>query len=124
MFPTLVQLVGENISTFKDLDGLSLLPIIKGTGTIERDAVFAYRAYEDLYVSVRSGDWKLLTYRSGKLELYNIAEDIIEANNLVDKKPAIVKKMVAKLVLWEKEMGVEAYSGIKHSPVKSSHRGD
>ena len=50
--------------------------------TINRDAIFGYRAYEDIYASVREGDWKLLAYRSGKLQLYNSIKDIKEVNNV------------------------------------------
>lgn len=113
LFPTLVELVGGKVSNYKDIDGISLLPVIKENKTLQRDAIFGYRAYEDLYASVRSDNWKLLAYRSGKMELYNLTEDIKEQVNLVDENPAKVKELVLKLVKWEKEMGVEKYSGIK-----------
>ncbi len=113
LFPTLVDLLGGDISNYKDIDGVSLLPSITENKQVERDAIYGYRAYEDLYASVRSGDWKLLAYRSGKLELYNITNDIKEERDLVDKKPEKRNELVEKLRNWEKEMEVEEYSGVQ-----------
>ncbi len=114
LFPTLIEIAGGNVSKFKNLDGVSLVSTIKKNDNLERgNPIFGYRAYEDLYVSVRDGDWKLLAYRSGKLELFNIAKDASEKEEISKNHPEKVKQMVAKLVQWENEMGVSEYSGIK-----------
>lgn len=113
LFPTLVDIAGGNISNYEDLDGISILPAIQKNDALQRQPIFGYRAYEDLYASVRDGDWKLLAYRSGKLELYNIATDKSESNNLFEKHPEKVEKLVNQLIDWEKEMQVESYSGVQ-----------
>ncbi|MGB3149018.1 MAG: sulfatase-like hydrolase/transferase, partial [Maribacter sp.] len=120
LFLTLVELVGGEVSNYKNLDGVSLLSTITSNTFLKRDAIFGYRAYEDLYASVRDGDWKLLAYRNGKLQLYNIAEDIKEQKNLTDEKPAKLKELVAKLLQWEKEMGVEKFTGVVKNRYDSS----
>ena len=81
LFPTLIEIVGGKVSEYKDLDGISLPPSIKSSITINRDAIFGYRAYEDVYASVGEGDWRLLAYRSGELQLYNRTKVIKEVNN-------------------------------------------
>ena len=58
-------------------------------------------------------DWKLLAYRSGTLKLYNIPKDIGEKHDLAASHPQKVSELKAKLMDWEKEMGVEQYSGIQ-----------
>ncbi len=113
LFPTLVEIAGGDVENYDNIDGISLLPAIKNGQKMDRDAVYGYRAYEDLYVSVRDGDWKLLAYRSGKLQLFNIAEDIKEQNDLSEKYPNKVKELVGKLKVWEKEMGVASFSGVQ-----------
>ncbi len=113
LFPTLVEIVGGKVSKYKDLDGVSLMSTIKNNDTLSREPIYGYRAYEDLYVSVRDGDWKLLAYRSGKKELFNIAKDIKEENEISEKHPEKVNELVAKLIQWEKEMKVESYSGVQ-----------
>ena len=62
---------------------------------------------------MREGDWKLLAYRSGDLKLYNVAEDTKEEKDLAKSKPERVERLRGKLVAWEKEMGVEKYSGVQ-----------
>jgi len=114
LFPTLIEIAGGSTSEFKDLDGVSLLKTIKKNSKLKRGTpIYGYRAYEDLYASVREGDWKLIAYRSGKLELYNIAKDIQEANNIAKNHPEKTQKLRAKLVAWEKEMEVDQYSGVQ-----------
>ena len=47
------------------------------------------------------GDWKLIKYRSGKLQLYNIKNDIGETTNLITVYPRIVKRMLLRLEDWQ-----------------------
>jgi arylsulfatase A-like enzyme len=114
LFPTLVEIAGGDLTQFEDLDGVSLLSTIKNNDDLERGkSVFGYRAYEDLYVSVRNGDWKLLAFRSGKTELYDIAKDKEEQNEVSNQNPEKVKELVDELKEWEKEMQVASYSGVQ-----------
>ncbi len=114
LFPTLVEIAGGDVSKFEHLDGVSLVPSIEQNSILQRGApLFGYRAYEDLYVSVREGDWKLLAYRSGAIKLYNIANDISETTDVAAKHPQRVQALREKLIAWEIEMGVERYSGVQ-----------
>ncbi|MGJ8642128.1 MAG: sulfatase [Luteolibacter sp.] len=114
LFPTLVEMAGGDPKEFKDLDGVSLLSTIKDNSTLHRgEPIFGYRAYEDLYISVRSGDWKLLGHRSGKAKLYNLANDIAEEHDIALANPEKVSELKAMITGWEKKMGVEKYSGFK-----------
>jgi len=114
LFPTLVEIAGGNPSKYENLDGVSLLKTIRKNGKLERgEPIYGYRAYEDLYASVREGDWKLLAYRSGLVKLYNIRKDEVEQNEIAAAHPERVAKLKAKLIAWEKEVGVEQYSGVQ-----------
>ena len=114
LFPTLIEITGGDPTIFRDLDGISLLSTIKENSTLQRDeSIYGYRAYEDLYASVREGDWKLLAYRSGNLKLYHVTQDIKEEKDLAKVHPEKVKELTTKLRAWEKEMGVEKYSGVQ-----------
>ena len=114
LFPTLVEIVGGNPRHYRDLDGISLLSTIKENSVLKRgEPIYGYRAYEDLYASVRAGDWKLLAYRSGLLKLYNVTRDIKEQSDLAQAHPEKVAELRAKLIEWEKEMDVVTYSGVQ-----------
>lgn len=119
LFPTLVEIAGGNPSAYSPLDGVSLASVIRTNAALERALpIYGYRAYEDLYASVRDGDWKLLAYRSGRLKLYNLAEDIAEKRDLAREHPDRVAAMKADLAAWERSMGVAAFSGIQESDVQ------
>lgn len=113
LFPTLIDIAGGDVSKYKNLDGISLLSTIKKNEYLKREPIYGYRAYEDLYVSVRENEWKLLAYRSGKLELFNISKDSKEQNDISKLHPEKVKELVQKLIKWEKKMEVETYSGVQ-----------
>lgn len=114
LFPTLVEIAGGNPSDFADLDGVSLVDVVRRNATLERGKpIFGYRAYEDLYISVRDGDWKLLGYRSGKLELFNVAADPSESTDVAGQFPHRVATLKASLIEWENEMKMTQYSGFK-----------
>ena len=114
LFPTLVEIAGGEPSSYADLDGVSLLDVIRDNTILDRgEPIFGYRAYEDLYASVREGDWKLMGYRSGKIELYNLSEDIKESRDLSRLHPERAARLKSKLMEWEMGMDVDEYSGFK-----------
>jgi arylsulfatase A-like enzyme len=114
IFPTLVELAGGDPNKHPNLDGISLVPLLRNNGELKRgEPIYAYRAYEDLYVSVREGPWKLLAYRSGKLNLYRVESDRYEQTDLAEKKPKIVTRLGNKLIAWENKLGIGQYSGVQ-----------
>lgn len=112
LFPTLIEIAGGDSFKYQNLDGISLLSTIIKNRPLKPRTLFGYRAYEDLYASVRNGNWKLLAYRSGKTALFNIVEDLKEENNLSQTNLKMVAKLKKKLIHWEKEMGVGKFSGL------------
>jgi arylsulfatase len=48
---------------------------------------------------LRDGDWKLVSFKSLPWELYNIADDRTELNNLAAKEP---KRLTAMITEWNK----------------------
>ncbi|MCK4999005.1 MAG: sulfatase [Anaerohalosphaera sp.] len=104
--PTMIQMAGNNTPTSHPSDGISLLPLLKQTGNIDRTEIYMYRSYEDQYAAVRSGNFKLIAYRSGRAELYDLADDLGETNDLANSNPQKVTQLKEKLHIWEKKMGL------------------
>lgn len=125
LFPTLVEIAGGDPTTFGKLDGISLVPTLKSREAWTRpEAIFGYRAYEDLYASVREGDWKLMAYRSGYTKLYNIKNDIGERNDVTwnDRDTRLKHSLlVDALVDFELRMGIYDYSGVDDLPLLTSY---
>ncbi|WP_422080906.1 sulfatase [Ulvibacterium sp.] len=102
VYPTLVEIASGEKCKEKQINGKSLMPLLRLKKTKERP-LFFFRSYEDQYTSVIRGDWKLIKYRSGKFQLYNLENDTGETTNLVTTHPTIAKKLKKCLAKWEKE---------------------
>ena len=93
-------------------DGVSLLPLLAGTGGLDREAVYwHYPHYGNQGgtpgSSVRMGNYKLIEFfEDGRLELYDLARDIGEEHNLAGEMPELAEKMRRMLAAWRE--GVEA----------------
>ena len=62
--------------------------------------------------AIRKGDWKLIEFfETGKIELYNLAEDEGEKNDLSAAHPDKVKELLEMLVVWRAEVGAEIPEG-------------
>ena len=72
------------------INGESLTPLLRGNGHLRSQALFwHYPHYSDLttpYGAIRKGDHKLIEFfETGKLELFDLREDIGESKNLADR---------------------------------------
>jgi arylsulfatase len=85
------------------VEGTSLAPAFAGQ-PIDREAI--YWEHEGNR-AVRVGDWKLVAKGpDGKWELYDIAKDRVERNDLAAKHPETVKELVGKWEAWAKRAKV------------------
>ncbi|UCD76676.1 MAG: sulfatase [Phycisphaerales bacterium] len=107
LLPTICEAVGAEVPQDRPIDGLNLLPLMQGTGTIQREDLYwhfpHYWAGQFVrpYSIIRSGDWKLIKhYETGKVELYNLGDDIGEKNDLATAMPEKATELAAKLAAW------------------------
>jgi hypothetical protein len=57
---------------------------------------------------IRAGDWKLVeAFETGKLSLYNLAEDLGERHDLSYSEPTKVRELYGKLQAWRVETGAD-----------------
>lgn len=114
-YPTFLKIAGVRGDPKQLLDGRSLVPLLKQTGELARNGIFwHFPAYlqgrgGDCRTTpagvVRSGDFKLLEFfEDDRLELYNLADDIGEKNNLAEKMPEKTKELHEKLLAWRKSV--------------------
>jgi len=55
---------------------------------------------------ITAGDWKLMEFfEDGRLELYNLREDLGEKVNLAAERPEKARELHEKLVAWRKSVG-------------------
>lgn len=123
VFPTFLELAGGSEPN-QTLDGESLVKLFRDPAAkLQRDAIFQHfpgylgagaNTWRTTPVStIQRGDWKLLEFfEDGRLELYNLREDVGEQNNLAKQYPQQVRELHATLTAWRKE--VEAKTPTPH----------
>jgi arylsulfatase A-like enzyme len=117
LFPTFLELAGIKERPRQPLDGVSLVPLLHNpAGKLPRDAIYAHfpgylegngtGKWRTTPVGfIRSGDWKLMEFfEDGRLELYNLKDDLGEKNNLAAKMPQRARDLQARLAAWRQEL--------------------
>ncbi len=133
LFPTFLAVAGTVAPKDKLLDGENLLPLFRQSGKLKRQAIFwHFPGYLDTPVIrgrdadfrtrpvsvIRKGDWKLHLYHeewlldggrekiasNNSVELYNIAADIGERNNLANANKAKRDELLGDLLRWFKSV--------------------
>ncbi|QOJ19154.1 MAG: sulfatase [Phycisphaeraceae bacterium] len=117
-FPTTLEAAGAAAPETQTLDGLSIVPLLRDpAGQLEREAIYGhFPGYlqgfgEGVWRTtpvgmIRAGDWKLIEFlEDGRLELYNLREDIGERNDLASTMPEKVRELHAMLIAWRERTG-------------------
>jgi arylsulfatase A-like enzyme len=120
IYPTLLQLAGGSPPQDYVLDGESLVPVLASGGKegLKRDAIYWHfpgylgagpGSWRTMPAgAVRSGDYKLIEFfEDGRLELYNLADDLSQQHNLAASEPERVKELHQKLVDWREQVGAK-----------------
>ncbi len=112
LFPTLINVAGGSLA--HRVDGHDLTPYLLGKPGIHRPEElvthFPHGHNHDHYSTYHQGDWKLIhNYGDGSYELYNLADDLSEANDLAQARPGKVREM-AKAMARELERTDAQYS--------------
>jgi len=107
ILPTVLEAVEiEPLNGFDSFDGKSLLPLIRGEVDQVHERLCWSEGGDSGEYSIRQGDWKLYIDQD-VYELYNLAADIGESNELSDTYPDQVCSMRQAFFAWMSEM-VEA----------------
>ena len=109
IFPTLLEAAG--LAAMPDLhrDGISIVPLLKGDTKPTHDALFWHYPHYGNHgngpcSSVRIGDWKLIEWlEDDSVELFNLAADLSEKNEVGAQHPEIVQRLRERLHAWRKE---------------------
>jgi len=117
-YPTFLKMAGAPKPSGHLLDGESIMPLLTRSGSLKRKAIFwHFPAYLEPYNkkqgpwrttpagAVRQGDWKLIEFfEDGKIQLYNLKNDMSEKSDLAKTKPAKAKELHMLLVEWRRRV--------------------
>jgi len=97
VMPTLAEVAGAEIPTshptrvLHPVSGVSLKPIFAGQ-TFQRSEPIHLQFASDY--GLRDGDWKLVNFKGQQWELYNVANDRTELNDLAASQPERLQRMI------------------------------
>lgn len=118
LFPTLQELA-RAAAPRQTLDGESLVKLFRDpSAKLDRSAVYQHfpgylgagaNSWRTTPVGViHSGDWKLMEfYEDGRLELYNLRDDIGETKNLASSQPDKARELRSTLAAWRRDVGAK-----------------
>ncbi|OGV70952.1 MAG: hypothetical protein A2283_17365 [Lentisphaerae bacterium RIFOXYA12_FULL_48_11] len=110
-FSTITEMAGISGEAARTPDGLSIVPLLKETGTVQREALYwHYPHYHKTNPggAIRCGDFKLIEYyEDGVIELFDLKNDLGEMTNLAGKMPGKAEELRKKLDDWRKAVGAQ-----------------
>ena len=95
--PTLMEVVGGKELVPHDVDGISMVPTLRGE--VQEERPYLYREFPSYggQQTIRVGEWKAVRQNMQKgnldIELYNIEADIGEQEDLAEDHPKVVEKL-------------------------------
>ena len=137
VYPTLLEIAGAKAPENYALDGESMVPLFRdGSASLKRDAIYQHfpgylgagaNQWRTTPVGlVEVGDWKLMEFfEDGRLELYNLKDDIGETKNLTKAMPDKTSELHAKMLAWREAIKAPMPTkndGSAPAPVKKAER--
>ena len=115
-YPTLLACADVKPDPQQRLDGVSILPLLKNPqAKLDRDALFWHYPLEDPHFlggrssgAIRQGNWKLIEFfDTDTIELYNLARDPSEQDDLADEHPDKTAELIRRLAKWRRDIANE-----------------
>ncbi|MFB3902139.1 MAG: sulfatase [Acidobacteriota bacterium] len=113
-YPTILEMGGLSIPKDRVLDGVSLVPVLRGKGSLNRAAVFWHWPHYSNHGrqspggAIRAGDYKLIEYfENGTLQLFNLRADTGEKNDLATKIPEKANELRGMLQQWRRSVDAQ-----------------
>ncbi len=110
-YPTMLEMSGLDFRPEQHIDGISMVSLLKGKENPDdfQTLFFHYPHYGNQGgtpgAAIREGKYKLIEFfEDGRVELYDLSEDVGEKNDLSIQMPEMVKELQDKLHQWQKEV--------------------
>ncbi len=112
--PTLAAICDLPVPAGYRFDGVSIADDLRGTAAKPepRAIYWHYPHYHPggatPYTAMRKGDWRLVEFfEDGRLELYNLKDDVGETKNLATENPEFTAKLHNEMKVWRTGVGAQ-----------------
>jgi len=121
LYPTLLTLAGASLEQDKPLDGLNIMPVLKGKGTLDREYLLLTLTTDG--AAVRKDGLKLIhRFENQNSRLFDIINDPAERKNIakarpeeVEKRMKIVRRYAEQVVEWSYDLVGQGKSEVEKS---------
>ncbi len=103
ILPTILSATGQDLPTARPLDGVDMLPALKGKTDKLHDHLFWSSGGSDGKWGLRSGKWKLVGVKD-QLELFDLESDLGETTDLKEEHPELLASLQQTFDGWIAEM--------------------
>jgi arylsulfatase A-like enzyme len=113
LYPTVLELAGLPLRPKRHVDGRSLVPLLEGGDSLDREALFWHFPHYHGSAwtpgaAIRAGSWKLVELdETGEVELYNLKDDVGERRELSSEHPERKARLLTALHAWQEELGAK-----------------
>src|SRR5205823_6597185 len=109
-FPTLIEASGRKPEPGRRIDGLRIVPLVRGKEFPKRALYWDYPHYGNQGGApggvVREGRWKLIEWREDDaVELYDLDADPGETRNLAKTQADVTARLREMLANWRNDVG-------------------
>ncbi len=112
--------------TSKPLDGVNLLPYLRGEKKGAPHAAIYLRKYDQGRYAIRHQDYKLLIFNKkngeSRRELYNLSEDVSETKNLISTQPERADHIDKLRQGWEAQLIAPTFLGLNSKKKKKAQK--
>ena len=103
VFATAAVVAGATVPAGHALDGVDILPYLAGEKTDAPHARLFWRSGGGAKFAVREGDWKLVGGEEATPQLFNLAADVGESQDLAAANPDVVNRLRQAYDQWDKD---------------------
>lgn len=107
IYPTIIAAAGEKLTQDRPLDGVDLLPYLRGNRTDPPHEALFWR--QGGQWAVRAGRHKLMQTTGGPVELFDLQADPGEDTNLAGDQPDLVRSLRERYKTWNAMMSAPSW---------------
>ena len=102
IFATVSAVAGVEVPKDRVIDGVNLLPYLKGEVTTAPHVALYWRFGPQH--AIRKGQYKLLKLRNGEEHLFDLKQDIGEQHDLLTERAEVAAELRAEFAKWDSQL--------------------